>query len=53
MHQKFCDYVITHEKTHVITLEKFSCQMFSLCILCAYVFLLTEKEHLPGGWALM
>ena len=50
MYQKFCDYVIIHEKTHLITQEKFSCQMFSRCILCAYVLLLTEKEHLPGGW---
>lgn len=24
--------------------------MFSLCFLCACVLLLTEKEHLPGGW---
>lgn len=24
--------------------------MFSLCFLCAYVLLLTEKEHVPGGW---
>ena len=30
--------------------ENFSCHMFSFYFLCAYILLLTEKDHLPGGW---